>query len=490
MAHAGYTVRAGSTGSTAHSGTVRSSHETVTRKTTRTDTFALPPDSDERSSPDRAAQSAGSATGTSVRASGKAALPARHDALTQKQRTEADLKTRANEKLGSAGASAGTEEAQDASGDRSTNRSSALGSDAPSSTGTARAESSPRPAKAVPERGGAKARTDAKAVKGDTEAPAAADPSLSSALEPPAEAAATEAAASVEETKQGGESASGDAVAVPPVSPEATVATSPVPVLPVAVAAAALAPGAAASAKTEAASEGEAAGAASRTSSSIAGSEAAPSHRGSAEAAVSLDGTGSFAVALAEAGTPAAPAPEAGTLQGAPPSGSPTPDKTAAAAAAPPQAPAPTAQVIQAPIAAVPMTIGLRSLKGSSQFEIRLDPLDLGRIDVTLDIDGDGGAVSAKLVVDRPETLALLRRDADSLQQALTQAGFDPGSTALDLSLRDPSGRGAGEGGNNGNGSASRPSRGSIASNEPESAPVEKAMLRSLRGLSGIDIRI
>ena len=158
----------------------------------------------------------------------------------------------------------------------------------------------------------------------------------------------------------------------------------------------------------------------------------------------------------------------------------------AARAAAPPPAPLPSTPPL--PLGAVPMTIGLRSLKGSSQFEIRLDPVDLGRIDVTLDIDRDAGGASARLVVDRPETLALLRRDADSLQQALTQAGFAPGPGGISLSLR-------GEGSEGGNGEAGtqgrdggRPSRGGTGDADA-AAPLDGAV-RALRRLGGLDIRI
>ncbi|WP_245239658.1 flagellar hook-length control protein FliK [Methylobacterium variabile] len=90
-----------------------------------------------------------------------------------------------------------------------------------------------------------------------------------------------------------------------------------------------------------------------------------------------------------------------------------------------------------APLSAVPITIGMQALAGSSRFEIRLDPLELGRIDVSLDIDREHGAVKAHLVVERPETLALLQRDAGSLQQALTQAGLNAGEAGLSFSLRD-----------------------------------------------------
>ncbi|WP_279358651.1 flagellar hook-length control protein FliK [Methylobacterium indicum] len=95
---------------------------------------------------------------------------------------------------------------------------------------------------------------------------------------------------------------------------------------------------------------------------------------------------------------------------------------------------------VQAPLSAVPMTVGMRALSGTNHFEIRLDPIELGRIDVRLDIDREHG-VKAHLVVERPETLALLQRDAGSLQQALAQAGLNPGDGALSFSLRDEGGR-------------------------------------------------
>ncbi len=90
------------------------------------------------------------------------------------------------------------------------------------------------------------------------------------------------------------------------------------------------------------------------------------------------------------------------------------------------------------------MTIGLRSLAGSSEFQIRLDPIELGRIDVKLEIDKAKGTVATHLVVDRPDTLALLQRDAGQLQQALAQAGLDSSASGINLSLRGDGGGAAG----------------------------------------------
>ncbi len=72
---------------------------------------------------------------------------------------------------------------------------------------------------------------------------------------------------------------------------------------------------------------------------------------------------------------------------------------------------------------------------GNSRFQIRLDPPELGRIDVRLDLDGSG-TVNARMVVERSETLDLMQRDQRALQQALQQAGLDASKTNLEFSLR------------------------------------------------------
>ena len=90
------------------------------------------------------------------------------------------------------------------------------------------------------------------------------------------------------------------------------------------------------------------------------------------------------------------------------------------------------------PIHVVPIEIGLRAMSGSRQFDIRLDPEELGRVDVNLSIS-DKGEVSAKLVVDRVETLHLLQRDARTLERAFEQAGLKPSDGGVDITLRDPS---------------------------------------------------
>ena len=84
-----------------------------------------------------------------------------------------------------------------------------------------------------------------------------------------------------------------------------------------------------------------------------------------------------------------------------------------------------------------------------SRFEIRLDPADLGRIDVRLDM-GDDGIVKAHLTVDKVETLALLQRDARTLERAFEQAGLKPSDGGVDLTLRDHAFAGHRQGGDGG----------------------------------------
>ena len=73
--------------------------------------------------------------------------------------------------------------------------------------------------------------------------------------------------------------------------------------------------------------------------------------------------------------------------------------------------------------------------QGTSRFTIRLDPPELGRVDVKMHVDGTG-AVHARLAVERPETLDLFQRDQRSLERALAQAGLDGTKTNLEFSLR------------------------------------------------------
>ena len=111
-------------------------------------------------------------------------------------------------------------------------------------------------------------------------------------------------------------------------------------------------------------------------------------------------------------------------------------DPTAAAAiAASPQS-APAALV---PASGIAVEIASKALAGKNRFEIRLDPPELGRIHVRLDVDSSG-QITSHVVADRSDTLDLLRRDAPSLERALQDAGLKTSNNGLQFSLRDHGG--------------------------------------------------
>ena len=93
------------------------------------------------------------------------------------------------------------------------------------------------------------------------------------------------------------------------------------------------------------------------------------------------------------------------------------------------------------PVSGLAVEIAASVQSGRTRFELRLDPADLGRIDVRIDVDRSG-QVTSHLTVEKPETLSMLRQDAPQLQQALNDAGLKTSSNGLQFSLRDQSGSG------------------------------------------------
>jgi flagellar hook-length control protein FliK len=115
------------------------------------------------------------------------------------------------------------------------------------------------------------------------------------------------------------------------------------------------------------------------------------------------------------------------------------------AATAQPQSAAPAAAITQhvevgaeaakPNVATLAVEISARSQSGARQFDIRLDPPELGRVEVRLSIDAAGKA-SAHLTAEQPQTLDLLQKDASVLTRALRDAGLDVSQNNLNFSLR------------------------------------------------------
>ncbi len=137
-------------------------------------------------------------------------------------------------------------------------------------------------------------------------------------------------------------------------------------------------------------------------------------------------------------------------------------------------------------IAGLPIAIAARAQAGSNQFDIRLDPPELGRIDVRLDVNSNG-QVTSHVTVDRPETLTLLQSQQPQLERALEQAGLKTADNGMQFSLRDQSFSGQ----NNGGGAQPNPAQ-QLVIPAADLSPVETTQIYSRLNLGGggIDIRV
>jgi len=155
-----------------------------------------------------------------------------------------------------------------------------------------------------------------------------------------------------------------------------------------------------------------------------------------------------------------------------------TPADGANAPAQTPPAPMPPA----VPLAGLAVEIAGRALAGKNRFDIRLDPPELGRIEVRLDVDKNGG-ITSHVIADRKDTLDLLQRDASGLQRAFEDAGLKTSDNGLQFSLRDQAN------GGNQNAPAPQPLQ-SVPDDEAplDIVPVTYARIAGTGG--GLDIRV
>jgi flagellar hook-length control protein FliK len=91
------------------------------------------------------------------------------------------------------------------------------------------------------------------------------------------------------------------------------------------------------------------------------------------------------------------------------------------------------------------VAIAAKSVAGSKTFDIRLDPPELGRVDVHLTVDNDS-KVQATVVADHPHTLELLQRGSQDLERALKDAGLSLSNNSLNFSLKGEGRQGDGGG--------------------------------------------
>ncbi len=104
-------------------------------------------------------------------------------------------------------------------------------------------------------------------------------------------------------------------------------------------------------------------------------------------------------------------------------------------------APSSVARELPAPPARqlAPVVVSLALGRGDEALTIALDPVELGRVEVSIGQGKEAGQV--RIVAERPETLALLQRDQRELDRALNQSGLGDMARSLSFSLASDQGR-------------------------------------------------
>jgi len=176
---------------------------------------------------------------------------------------------------------------------------------------------------------------------------------------------------------------------------------------------------------------------------------AAPS--GVGDTAAPVEQKHSFAVttekepSAATSAMPADAAPLPTAALAVPPSAAPTPVSVAPHLGAPPPPPRPSAAGEPAPPPAAAQVgpvlasfaAGVAHPGAPQHLTIRLDPLDLGRVQVRIERSPDGSA-RVDLKVEKPDTLLLLLRDQPQLHRALDLAGVPSTERTLQFHLAPP----------------------------------------------------
>ncbi len=126
---------------------------------------------------------------------------------------------------------------------------------------------------------------------------------------------------------------------------------------------------------------------------------------------------------------------------------------------------------------------------GQTQFQMRLDPPELGRIDVDLKVAHDG-RVHAHLIVDRPETLDLFMRDQRGLERALQNAGLDTNADNLSFSLNDNGSQQSGFSRDDSEQAYSGDTAGPAADDVPDISDSQTIQMAVRAQQGGLDIRI
>lgn len=125
-----------------------------------------------------------------------------------------------------------------------------------------------------------------------------------------------------------------------------------------------------------------------------------------------------------------------------------------------------------APVAAqVSREIVRRFSGGNTNFELRLDPADLGRVEVRMEVSRDN-RVTAVITADNPQALTELARNARDLEQQLQSAGLQLSDNGLSFDLRQGAQGGENDGQRNSSGRGE--TNAAAAPQEQQTAPVAR----------------
>ncbi len=80
---------------------------------------------------------------------------------------------------------------------------------------------------------------------------------------------------------------------------------------------------------------------------------------------------------------------------------------------------------------------------GQNEFTIRLDPAELGRVQVKMNFVN--GQITTKVIAERPETLELMQREVRGLERAMETAGHKASQDGISFSLDTGDGQSAGK---------------------------------------------
>lgn len=129
--------------------------------------------------------------------------------------------------------------------------------------------------------------------------------------------------------------------------------------------------------------------------------------------------------------------------------------------------------------------IAKASSDGIDKINVKLKPESLGHVQVRLDVSNDG-RTHVVVSADRPDTLDLLQRDAQSLIRALNDAGLQTSQQNLSFNLRDQN---MPQGGGGQNGAGSMGWRGGLDGADEPLPPVG-GYLNGRAAIGGLDIRV